>query len=451
MALAECRKILRTLLREVAREKPYDRFEEDIPGTFRKYLAPGPIRTASDLEARYLRLSPVTTNHYWDCVGCLEAEQECGDLEHYFTFQVRDALWEAVSEAWLLRREGNPSIERIIDSFIANNRAPFGEWTVLWEIDWLTVEESLPVGDVTLFVLGLANLESLGLSRANFFGDHYRRLVGQTFARVVVRAGTRENAVSRARPIIDDSLDLLRAGLSRNMWIVKDQVRFRRGQWLFAHRVDDPQGVVATHAFEERPVEIEAVGIIRDQLDLCMGRWRELLTANAVTKLSGQVHLALTLVGRSTVQSNPDLALLDLCMAMESVLSGVGDRRKGEALVVRSLLLGIYVDDATYELEPLNLYEAYRTRNKLIHGSAARQFSAQDVDPLRYAVDEMIDRVIQVAARDSTIRTPESLFNALERPEYVARARRMIYRFERTAPRFVRSVQGYLDGDDLRQ
>jgi hypothetical protein len=179
------------------------------------------------------------------CLRELLAEGEKGDLEHLAQRDIERALWHLVCETWLAKDASTPVQRKAkVDELISSIRRPPEEWEVLWVINDLTTERLFTIANVDIFPFEGELAERWMVPKEHPWRKIDSKLVGRTFARTKVPAGSKEKALERGKASIDDALNVLRVAFVPHVWLHDEQLLQRRGLDFYAGRTAEQQPTV---------------------------------------------------------------------------------------------------------------------------------------------------------------------------------------------------------------
>lgn len=414
MGLAEKRTQLVELLKVVGAEPPIGHMvPEPSAAIWGEVTGDLWVKQQTEYRTNAIRLDANATRKFQAVLAALQAEAEDGELEHLSAREVWESLWHLVAEAWLAREFiDDAHIRSLVQSYIEANRREQEEWTVSWQIEFLALDEGISVGGVTFGPISeqaLDEIERLSGPRAAELTELH---LGDTFARTTVHAGTKPRAVLRAKPLIDDALDILRVAIS-SCYIVPEHQRLqRRGSHYFAYLCSDPGnggaggefGVdallgVDAHLLTSIVTRLESLGVV--------------LNEGLPKKVREPVRRALIGFGESMTRVNLDSRFVDLCTALEAALCMQHDARKAQAIVVRYMLTLYATEDPIFTTHPLEIYDLYLVRSRIVHGSARRVATEEDCRKLRLVLEDAIDRLILIAINNRHLRSLSAIFEAM--------------------------------------
>lgn len=378
----------------------------------------------------YLYLSDAEATSYKTCLHQLIAETQKGSLEHLSQRDVRTALQSLASDIWVHRGNHNLStIRKRAAQFLEDHSRKPVEWTVLWEIQHLSVEESVRVGNVEFISFDPTEHVAWYDFGRGVMADEIRAMQGNAFARIAVEAGACDKALHRAKLQIDDALEVLRVAIS-SMRLVPEMQRLQeRGRHYFAWKED---GGIESHMGDELGFQPVDLTLDADTLSAVATKLEDLqflFSDQMPPRLRDRLMLATVSIGNSMTRKDLDLRIVDLCTALESMLCGRNDARKAETIAMRYLLLLLAIGKPSYVTNPLELYYRYLKRNLIVHGSARRIGTRDDYLALRYAAKDSVVRMVKLVERNPSIRSLDSLLDHLSNPESMNRASEFLSTF----------------------
>ncbi|VVB55994.1 Uncharacterised protein [uncultured archaeon] len=109
-------------------------------------------------------------------------------------------------------------------------------------------------------------------------------------------------------------------------------------------------------------------------------------------KLRERFKRALTWIGRGIEEKDSDIKIIFISTALETILTTSDDRRKGEALASRMLLLNTIVGKGFTHLA--NVLFIYELRSEIVHGSKLRITSNKEYFTLlRVTIETLINSI----------------------------------------------------------
>ena len=259
-------------------------------------------------------------------------------------------------------------------------------------------------------------------SRVNsgFIAEWHRRRVGRAVGIVTVQAGSDEKAKERAARSFDRALNILRvciaSSVSARIW--DEQLLQRRGPFFVIRRID-PDEELQRVGWEARvgclETTLELRGTLMDGTRKFLDRLGPLYGDMMADGLREALLRSLEWIGMSITREQYDHKIIDLCIALESVLATVDDPRKGEAIALRLMLLAMTLD--TSFGHPRDVFHLYGLRSRVVHGSAQGVCSRSDYFRLREIAEEAVLRIIELNLAQGPIIKPRRFIEALETRE----------------------------------
>ena len=99
-------------------------------------------------------------------------------------------------------------------------------------------------------------------------------------------------------------------------------------------------------------------------------------------------------IGRSIEEEDLDIKIINLSTALETILTDKSDKKKGETLAYRMLLLNAHVKRPF--IHPAKVLGIYELRSDIIHGSQIGIASDHDYCTMRYAAIETLRHSLEV-------------------------------------------------------
>lgn len=426
MALIESRELLLELLNAVVEEPGHDprpdgeeEEKEPVRGGSIPSDLPGPVPAPDGM----LWLAGHAADLYFRCRRRLQIEGEDGELEHLSPQAIEQILWRLTCEVWITRTALDAlGRSAKVDAFIEAHRHPQEEWEVLWEIEDLTIKGTIDIAGVEFFpFVGAASdrwMRPEGHVLRPLFDE---KLIGKAFARVVVRAGTKQKALERSRSTIDDAIGILRVALLKAIGVHRLQRLQRIGTSYYAARLSDTESrlVGAERGFEPHPLGIEG-----ELLDLLRSRVAEFNTAfdeRHPAELREPLFRSLIWIGSSVSRESADDKVVDLCTALECLFLDADDRGgKAAAIAARYRLVGIALGEASF-VSPPELYGLYQMRNNILHGSSRRECGQAEHGILEIIAQDAFDLIRTLIEQQPQIRSMRDLYAHIQTDSALSR------------------------------
>lgn len=417
-------KLLTSLAAEVVKEpQPL----KELSGKWREI----PPHLLSEPQARHhsrptegLRLSVDETRLYFSCLRELAHESE---LEHLLTSRRReravdDQLWALVCDLFANRqdyKDVRKRKQRLAD-FAAAIAKPHDLYEVVITVEHLQMaEHDFAIGDVTFSLFDDHRASAWGISDR----EHERDLVGKVVARTQVRAGTVNLALERAKTKTDTALNILRVCGAPMPLIHDDQLQQRRGQdWLAKNLSASDNPIRGGWQRGDAPIDLDLKGAIYDHFSEELLQLQPILSGKIPRDLNNRISRAFEWVGSSVTRRNYDDKVIDLCTALETLLTTINDAKKGEALALRVLLLAMAAEGEGLLLHPLEVLAIYEARSIVVHGSDLNICGKRDYVRLRTVTLDAIQQVATLATSVPTVTKISKLIATIQADANLGRA-----------------------------
>jgi hypothetical protein len=369
-------------------------------------------------EGAALLISGDSYRAFRTALAYLEAE---GELEHLTSKDIDASLWEFCCELFLDRDEyqkQGPRHQRV-KAYLDNITKAHTDFEVVVLLENISVESPLTFDGVRFEHW----TERQAKEWQAFDKDLTADFVDRPVAIAVVKAGHVDWAVSRAQRKIDEALDALRFGFRASIMIrVRDnELMMRQGdrQLVKAESLGRWQKWNVSNRPSPTPLN-------RTSIDRTLTYLRPLSTLLARDGLSSKVkdrfRLALHWLGAAVARRDHDEKVIDLCTAFEALFCDKSDKRKGELISLRAMLLQCAATGGFSDTFPL--LRLYELRSSLVHGS---EIGICGDAHYRFLVGDIL-RLLQMQAEflngHPEITTFAKFVKAVETPEFLAVALR---------------------------
>lgn len=306
-----------------------------------------------------------------------------------------ECLWRFV-----VRCAFEPSSEDYASEFYAEHvRVPIDTF-LCFPVESLTVEHEIHIGDATFLPLSHADLPQ---PRAP--GRHGR---GTTGFVVVPISGTHYGRMTeRARDAAEHALRTLRVSLA-GLGFPPPRLWFRLGStytW--------PDGTTGWRLPVDTSYEMTLDGELALKLN---GESALSIPAVPTTDVERKAKLALEWVNAATLATDPVIAMLFLCFAIETLLGRKDEKRKGRSLAYRRALLSLASDDAF--THPNRMYFLYgRIRSEAVHGEHVQDVAWSDVRQISWDVRKALTEYLSFARANRLTRRATLLKRLEQHPD----------------------------------
>ena len=267
-----------------------------------------------------------------------------------------------------------------------------------------------------------------------------------------VEAGSAGKAVEHARKYCERALNTLRfcIGASHWYWPVPDIELLQRLGEHYLIRLINPETSPLARGWQmgfrqiERDISERSAGEIR----LFLERLTPLYDGSIKGKFRDRLLRSIDWISTSIIRENHDHKIIDLCTAMESVLTTKDEKKKGEAIAVRSLLLSMTLTKKREAIPdiPETIYKLYGKRSEIVHGSSLGICVNSDYTTLRLQAANIVLSIIELVRSETRITRLKHLFEFLESRERLEKAiRRLENQPDKDAAKLAKYAKERLD------
>lgn len=241
-------------------------------------------------------------------------------------------------------------------------------------------------------------------------------MAGQCVAITTAKGGDVTQAVIRARASVDRALDALRLGVTQTIYLrVSDrELVFRRSEFELVRGLGEDNATRFNWSFRNRPIpttiDTNRAKAIEDYLKPIVD------PANGLPrKLADRIRLAARWIGASAVKPDVDDKVVGLCTAIEALLATKSDRKKGEIIAIRAMLLPSSIGEGF--TDPYPLYALYNRRSDVIHGTKLGVCGDEDYRLLHFEATLILKHLLAVVDRHPTLSSFEDVVELIETPD----------------------------------
>ena len=387
------------------------------PWGFRKIIAvPNAAFAREQQETSWLSLGGREGQLYLNALDSLEKDPAFEnlarvDLENELDDLLRDCV---VSQGQI---KTSSEIRKRGTAFLDKLGRPLGKYEVAFGVERMHLGSgALTVGDVVFqeFSTELAqdwNYSEIPDGSRGFLDD----LVNQTVGIVTVNAGSPRKAVERAVAVFDRALNTLRVCIVSSIPVGISDRRLlqRRGEFHAVRQVypkSSPMEWGSARGF--RSISLDLTAPWTESTRDFIGRLGPLYDGTIQGKLCDALLRSLEWIGMSITRESYDHKIVDLCAGLEAVLTTVDDRRKGEAIAFRFMLLSTALGKPF--CPPGVLHDLYERRSRVVHGAALGECGENDYLQLRLVAKEAVLNIIDLNRVWGPIDRPTRLIRLLE-------------------------------------
>lgn len=358
---------------------------------------------------------------YMETLRLLENDEA---TEHLTRLEIDRELTNLVDDLTVQSRLKANKRNKKMDDFAARVAPPFKQYEVAIILEGILFDsETLRIGAVSFRTFtqdiavewGIHNVRGMGRQELD-------KLLNKPVAIALVKAGSAKRAWERAKQVVDRSLDYLRAYTSsyKQAWIYDEQLLQRRGSTIAVRQISPKIGL--RRAGFDRPFGPTLLRFEGNLTKSTQGTVTELGTLHNATmpsKFQNALLRSLEWIGTSITREKYDHKIVDLCTALESILTTQDDPRKGEAIVFRFLLLAVALEAGVPD--PGKIYRMYELRSQVVHGSALDICSESDYVMLRPLAMDTFLNIVKLDNINGPFKSPHELITYLESPGKIER------------------------------
>ena len=274
-------------------------------------------------------------------------------------------------------------------------------------------EITIRVGEVVLKRFDEKSLESwTNLSKEECNPDIYRRIVDRSAAVILERGNNPRLICNRAREKTNFIIRVLQVALTTNRFIHDEETLFKTSEWVVYKR----NGVVqAWWKGGYKPLLRELDKSLERNINSFLENVSDVLIEGKLPPRLRKCFLrALAWIGKSIAEENPDLKIVYLSTALESILSTRDDKKKGETLAYRMLLLNVFLGKTF--AHPARILWIYELRSRIIHGSEISVASRREYLTMRRVARNTMKYAIEVIKKTSA-KNKKRFIQAIESQE----------------------------------
>jgi len=221
--------------------------------------------------------------------------------------------------------------------------------------------------------------------------------IDKTFAIIHEKGDNPKLICEIARKRADFAIRVLQVALSSLHDLA---LLFKQDVTIFYRKKNNPSSVVSYNwqrGYQSLGLEINDSR--KNKINIFLSSFEIFDEKKIPQKFRRRFERALTWIGRSIEEEDPDIKIIDLSTALETILTTKNDPMKGEALASRMLLLFDIVDKPF--VHPVEILRIYDLRSQIVHGSEIRISSTDEYHTmLQVAIDTLIYSIEVIRLKD---------------------------------------------------
>jgi hypothetical protein len=349
--------------------------------------------------SRELRLDSKESELFHEALVSITREPE---LEHLNEREIRTHLEVLLSDFYLNAMELCQSAARIerVHKFEAEVLRPHSDVMVMIPVNYFELHNAeIKIGDVRFIRLTAKSFEFSRGKKGSFQRAIFEPHSSRTVALTTVSGFAPKKIADRARAKIAPMLDALRVSYAQIPVIHDDQAIIRlSGDYLFVSPGKAPNRFKPLTGGWTREHGALPLGVNQNLVDAASNTLTTLSMLFGYSlpiEIRASLQRALGWISVSIVRDNWDDQLLNLCTAIEIMLSRDSERQKSEPLSVRTLLLAAALGREELVLYPFEFLWLYDKRSDVVHGGPRGEVREKDVRRLRrLAVRTLTDMIV---------------------------------------------------------
>ena len=347
--------------------------------------------------------------YYRDYLDLLDALRGEISLEYLKETELKNALWHFTCEiivgysVYLNTDRLNEKIKEFLSSMLR----PLEEYEVLIPILYLDVKAlEIKIGDVTI-----KKFDEFALQDWRIPSDVFRETTNKTLAIIPEKGNNPKLICDRARRKADFIIRILQVSLSTDLYIHDENLLFKQDEFLFYRKKDTPSSLrrqwQSRYKFPPLVIDEKLEKSMNDFLGIISDILEE---EKYLPELRKRFERALMWIGRSIEEEDPDIKIINLSTALETILTRKSDRMKGETLASRILLLNAHVKRPF--IHPAKVLRIYELRSDIIHGSQIGIASDREYSTMKFVAIETLRYSLEIIRRDG-LKDQKNFFKAI--------------------------------------
>lgn len=221
------------------------------------------------------------------------------------------------------------------------------------------------LNEVVIKKMTMDELLLLGIDQNLLIEHHaFKSFPSSTLLLIKMDGNNFKLIAQRAREKGKHVLGLLRVFLNNSPIISDENLLYKLSEYALVINTSNNK-VGWSGKMDRRAFKLQIHSKISELMDNCIESNNKLVHFNE--EMQSRIKRAIQWISNSIVEYDLDLKVVLCCSALETLLSTKSDRRKGEAIVYRMVLLHA-LSDAHFP-QPSRLLEIYELRSSIIHGS----------------------------------------------------------------------------------
>ncbi len=225
-------------------------------------------------------------------------------------------------------------------------------------------------------------------------------------------SGNNENlAIERARERAELVLKAVQTYLSDHMSIRDENLLFKISEFALIRDIQTQKWSWNWKA-KRKPYGLKIGGTDRDFIDKAESHYK--IAKQCDKKLLSIYERAVYWTARSIEEEDLDTKIIYLCIALEALLASKDDKRKGEVIAYRMVLINHLIDGNFPD--PFKIMWFYEIRSKVVHGATLFGATNSDCLTLQYMVRKTLFNFVALTEKYK-VKMYKKFIKAVETPE----------------------------------
>ena len=194
----------------------------------------------------------------------------------------------------------------------------------------------------------------------------------------------------------------------------------RRGRFYVVRQIEPEVGPVLPCWEGFRSIDRDLDGALAESTKCFIEQLSPLYDGTIQGDICDALLRSIEWIGTSITRESYDHKVIDLCTALEAILTTQKDGQKSNPIALRAMLLSMALGDGF--LHPSKLRPLYRLRNEVVHGSALGVCTESDYSELRKRAKDVVLGIIKLNSMRGPITCPSDLTKMLESPKRLKKA-----------------------------
>ena len=330
-------------------------------------------------------------------------------LEFMSDRDLDDALWHLTCEIILQRSSFSDwgAVKNRIKEFASQIAQPIINFEILIPLLNIDVgEKNIQIGNSFLRKFDETTLNEWGITKETGSPHTYDRFLNKSCYLIEEKGNNQHLVCNRAREKAYFLTKLLQVSLDASRVYRPYQLLYSLGTEVAIRLKDSPENVGFDWVRGFSPIPPEIDDKLEADINSFLRKTRSTLFTNELDPdLRKSFRNAITWFGRSIEEEDLDTRIVFLSTALESILTTISDKEKGETIAYRMLLLNTYLEDSY--VHPSRVLYIYELRSKIIHGSELAVSTKDDYATMRHVTRETIENAILAIGKMGVTRKKE--------------------------------------------